>query len=493
MLVTCQQLSEAEARLFSGGVSAEPYMDEAGRQCAEAIRQFSPEPGKASVFCGKGNNGGDALVVARHLKTWGWQIELHFVQSPDERSPLSRKKLIEFDALEDLPRGAGRGHHILVDGLLGISAKGNLRGQVLEAANEINRLRSDELASCFAIDIPTGLNGDTGIACEGAVHADFTLSITAAKQGFAADEAINHVGRLVEIRLDIPVDDGDTRARFLFPSNLRPRLKRRPFSTHKGEAGRVAIIAGSKGFSGAAILTALGASRSGAGLVTLYVPDEIYEIVATQCPPEVMVAPQNSFEASRYRHADVIAIGPGIGTQHSRKKGTAILELMRGHPAPMVIDADALTLLAKSPEALAHLPPNRLLTPHPGEMARLSEASGSRVQVTRKLADEWGVTLLHKGSRTAIATPGEPVELNTSGTPGMASGGIGDVLTGVCASLIGQGYSIHDAASLGSWLIGRAAECALLRERIAAESLNATLVAQSLGQALRELQTPGSY
>lgn len=492
MLVTCQQLSEAEAKLFSSGVSAEPYMDEAGRQCAEAIRQFFPEPGKASVFCGKGNNGGDALVVARHLKTWGWQIELHFIQSPDERSPLSRKKLTEFDALEDLPPGAGGVHHVLVDGLLGIGAKGNLRGQMREAADEINRLRSDEFASCFAIDIPTGLNGDTGIACEGAVHADFTLSITATKQGFAADEAINHVGRLVEIRLDIPIDEGDTSARFLFPSNLRPRLKRRPFSMHKGEAGRVAIIAGSKGFSGAAILTALGASRSGAGLVTLYVPDEIYEIVASKCPPEVMVARRTGFEATHYSSADVIAIGPGIGTEHSRKKGAALLELMTEHTAPMVIDADALTLLAKSPKALTQLPPNRLLTPHPGEMARLTNKSGYRVQVTRKLADQWGVTLLHKGSRTAIATPGEPVELNTSGTPGMASGGMGDVLTGVCASLIGQGYSTHDAACLGSWLTGRAAECAIIRGRIAAESLNAMLVAKCLGQALRELQTPGS-
>ena len=493
MLVTCQQISEAEARLFSGGVSAEPYMDEAGRQCAEAIRQFFPEPGRASVFCGKGTNGGDALVVARHLKTWGWQVELHFIQSPDKRSPLSQKKLAEFDALPDVPPGPDGVDHIIVDGLLGIGAAGDLRGPMREAADEINRLRAGEFATCFAIDIPTGLNGDTGVTYEGAVHADFTLSITAAKQGFAADEALNYVGRLVEIRLDIPIEDADTSARFLFPSNLRPRLKRRSFAMHKGEAGRVAIIAGSKGFSGAAILTALGASRSGAGLVTLYVPDAIYPIVATQCPPEVMVTRRSGFDTGNLDRADVIAIGPGTGTDHSRKQCEAIYAMMTHHPAPVVIDADALSLLAKSPKTLASLPPNRLLTPHPGEMARLSNESGNRVQVTRKLADEWGVTLLHKGARTAIATPGEPVELNTSGTPGMASGGMGDVLTGVSASLIAQGYSTHDAACLGSWLIGRAAECAMIREKIAAESLNATQIANHLGHALRQLQTAGSY
>lgn len=493
MLVTCQQISEAEAQLFSSGVSAEPYMDEAGRQCAEAIRQFFPEPGRASVFCGKGNNGGDALVVARHLKTWGWQVELHFIQSPDQRSPLSQKKLAEFDALDDLPSGPDGVSHLIVDGLLGIGATGDLRGPMREAADEINRLRDEEFATCFAIDIPTGLNGDTGVACEGAVQADFTLSITAAKQGFAADEAINFVGRLVEIQLDIPIEDADTSTRFLFPSNLRPRLKRRNFSMHKGEAGRVAIIAGSKGFSGAAILTALGASRSGAGLVTLYVPDEIYQIVATQCPPEVMVARRSGFDAAKIDRADAIAIGPGIGTNHNRRKCEALYDMMTQHPASLVIDADALTLLAKSPKTLTQLPPNRLLTPHPGELARLTDENGCRVQVTQKLADEWGVTLLHKGSRTAIATPGEAVELNTSGTSGMASGGMGDVLTGVCASLIAQSYSTHDAACLGSWLIGRAAECSIIREEIAAESLSARLVAEHLGQALRQLQTPGSY
>ncbi|MDA7922165.1 NAD(P)H-hydrate dehydratase [Verrucomicrobiales bacterium] len=493
MLVTCQQMAEAEERLFSSGVSAEPYMDEAGRQCAEAIRQFFPELGRASVFCGKGNNGGDALVVARHLETWGWQVALHFIQSPDQRSPLSQKKLAEFDALDDQLPGHDGMPHVIIDGLLGIGASGDIRGAMREATDEINRLRNDEFATCFAIDIPTGLNADTGVAYEGAVRADFTLSITAAKRGFAADEAIGYVGRIVEIQLDIPIDEFDASIRFLFPSHLRPKLKRRNFYLHKGDAGRVAIIAGSKGFSGAAILTALGASRSGAGLVTVYVPDDIYPIVATKCPPEVMVARRSGIGAEKIDRADAIAIGPGIGTLHSRKKCEALYDLMVNEPAPIVIDADALTLLAKSPATLAQLPAHRLLTPHPGEMARLTNESGYRVQMTRKLADEWGVTLLHKGSRTAIASPGKPVELNAAGTPGMASGGMGDVLTGVCASLIAQGYSLHDAACLGSWLIGRAAECAIIEKNIAAESLNATQVAEHIGEAIKQLQTPGSY
>ena len=221
-------------------------------------------------------------------------------------------------------------------------------------------------------------------------------------------------------------------------------------------------------------------------------PDDIYQIVATKCPPEVMVARRHSFNSAQFAKADVIAIGPGIGTNQSRKRCDSIYELITSHPTPLVIDADALTLLAKSPQTLSQLPANRLLTPHPGELARLTKESGNRIELTRKLADDWGITLLHKGSRTAIATPGGSVELNTSGTPGMASGGMGDVLTGVSASLIAQGYTIHDAACLGSWLIGRAAECAVIGGKIAAESLSAALMAEHLGEALKELQTPGS-
>jgi NAD(P)H-hydrate epimerase len=161
------------------------------------------------------------------------------------------------------------------------------------------------------------------------------------------------------------------------------------------------------------------------------------------------------------------------------------------HPKPVVVDADGLNAAAIDSRSFSELPANRLLTPHPGELKRLTEQTADRVSITRKLADEWGVTLLHKGSRTAIATPGHPVELNTTGHSGMASGGMGDVLTGVCASLIGQGISTHDAASLGSWLIGRAAEIARDKNQIAASSVTATLMAKHLGSAMRDLESGG--
>ncbi|MEM9017750.1 MAG: NAD(P)H-hydrate epimerase, partial [Verrucomicrobiota bacterium] len=200
MLVTCREMSRAEEALFSTGVSAEPYMDEAGRQCAEAIRQFRPTPGRAEIFCGKGNNGGDALVVARWLKRWGWSVEVHWCGGEKSLSPLGEKKRAEFEAepMLDLPASRRSNRLIVVDGLLGIGASGDLRGEINAFAERINHLREAAFATCFAIDIPTGLNADTGEPYRGAVKADVTLSITAPKLGFAADRSVNFVGRLVE-------------------------------------------------------------------------------------------------------------------------------------------------------------------------------------------------------------------------------------------------------------------------------------------------------
>lgn len=484
MLVTCQQMFDAEAQLFSAGISAESYMDEAGRCCALEIRRFFPSPGSAEIFCGKGNNGGDALVIARWLKSWGWRTSLHFSHGRDNVSELARIKLEQYR--NEPGRDSVTSNQVIcVDGLLGIGAVGDLRGGVREQADRINQLRNETWATCFAVDTPSGLNADTGEVCEGAVIADVTLTITCAKTGFASDHAINHVGRIALIPLDIPVNECATEVNLLFPTNLLPRLKRRDFDTHKGAVGKVAVIAGSRGLTGAASLTASGASAIGAGLVTALVSEEAYEVIAAQAPTEIMVRPGRSRKTIDQLNPDVIAIGPGLGDEVPAE----LIELMLNHPAPMVIDADALNALAKHQIDPTELPPNRVLTPHPGELARLTEKDDDRVSLTRQLADKWGVTLLHKGARSAIATPGSPVELNTTGHPGMASGGMGDVLTGMCAGLIGQGVSQHDAACLGSWLLGRGAELATMCDKRANESVTAHSVASHLGIALRELQT----
>lgn len=491
MLVTCSAMAGAEREFFADR-DPEPWMDEAGRLCAAAILDLVPEPANAALYCGKGNNGGDALVVGRWLKRSGWEVELNLSDGPDGLSPLARKKLAEFEAEEDLHDVSPGGARplVLIDGLVGIGAKGGLRGGVRELAAALNVRRAREFATVFAIDLPSGFDADTGLAGPDAVIADNTLTITAAKTGFAMDGAERHVGRLVEIPLDIPVTGGDETRRFLFPSNLRPRLPRRGFDLHKGGAGRVVITAGSPGYTGAAVLSALGASRGGAGLVTLCVPEEIHPIVATKAPPEVMVRSFRSFEEVAGLPADCHAVGPGLGLDPDDSLGPFLASV----EVPVVVDADALNYLSRNPSLLTSLPPNRLLTPHPGEMARLAPGAhpAARSELARTFADHNNLTLLLKGARTLVASPGRPLEFNTTGHPGMASGGMGDVLTGLCAALVAQGQDLHDAACTGSWLLGRAAELARRDLRLAAESISAVMVAEHLGSALRALQTPGA-
>lgn len=500
MLLSTQQLKEAEKKAFSNGVSPEALMEKAGRQCVAEIQRFFSKPSKVLLFCGKGNNAGDALVIGRELRKRGWRVEAEYVCSASEMSDLGQKKRKEFEATEQAADEMQKGPLLLVDGLLGIGATGPLRGAFLEAVQRINKLRQADHAFCFSIDIPTGLNADTGEVVSESVCADWTLSIARPKKGFLKDSAQQYLGRLVEISLSqlemyfpTPVQGADSGeeadCRFIFPSNLKERLPaRRSFEFHKVNAGRVLIIAGSKGFTGAARLAAEGALKSGAGLVTLCVPSSVYEIVASAAPAEVMVRPFDKLEECVSVSHDVLGVGPGMG----REFDAQIVELILKHEKPMVVDADALNALALTNADLSKLPKNRLLTPHPGEFARLADYRGERCDVAKKAVQDWGVSLLLKGSRSVVASVDEKssklrLELNTTGHPGMASGGMGDVLTGLCSGLIAQGVSLHDSACLGSWLLGRSAEIVWESSASSQESVVASNVADALGRAVAEL------
>lgn len=479
MIVTCQQMRDAESRFFAAGGCAEPLMDEAGKGCAGAIREFFPRPGQAVLFCGSGNNGGDALVAGAWLRKWGWKVGLRLSHSPAEMSPLARKKLRELEGIPDGPCPGPGGTMVLVDGLLGIGSRGAIRGKLRPLADEMNRLRLERRAITFAIDIPSGLDGDTGEPYEGAVAADYTLSICAPKRGIIQDRAINHSGRIFPIPLpQLHLEEGDPSIELLTPDHLRNLLPRRLFDTHKGKAGRVAIIAGSRGLTGAAVLSALGALHGGSGLITLLVPEEIYPIVASRAPAEVMVRPRRG-DPLDGASPDAMAIGPGLGPEVDE---SLLAWMLESSPIPMALDADALNWIAARPGAIGKLAGQpRILTPHPGELRRLTgESCEDRLSFTRRWAEQWDLTLLHKGARTVIATSGKKTGINSTGTPAMASGGMGDVLTGLVAALLAQGLCPHDAGCLGSWLLGRAAEKAE-----AAGAVTASRVAAELGPLIR--------
>ena len=482
-------MREAEEAAFARGIEVEALMDEAGAGVARAVQNFFPHPGTCFVYAGKGHNGGDALVAAEHLKRAGWKIDIHLAFPENECSELTRKKLLTLRAApKNLPAiERHRSPDIILDGLLGLGANRLLREPVRAAAREINQLRHAHNAFVFAVDLPTGLDADSGeVDPEDCIIADFTIAIGFAKHGLIADPALDFVGRIDVVPLvDLVPDLTSPKELAATAHSLSPLLPRRKFSAYKNQFGRIGIVAGSKGFAGAALMTASGALRAGAGLVEVFVPEEIYSIVASASPVEAMVKPVRSYRKLLEEKIDFWALGPGLGKSHAPE----ILDLVKDAEQPMVVDADGLNILADKIDTLGHSRGPRLLTPHPGEMERLFEVGKmSRADVAKNFCEQFPVTLLFKGSRSIVAERGRPVSFNTTGNPGMATGGMGDILTGVCAGLLGQRLSMYDAARLGAWVCGRAAEMSIFTSNASEESLLPSDVLDHLGAAFNELR-----
>jgi len=486
-VATSAQMRDAEHAAFAHGVSAEVLMNQAGAGIAQAVQQFFPRPGYCLVFSGKGNNGGDALVAAARLKRAGWHTDVHLSFPELQCSDLLRKKITDFRDTPPLVDGVSAvipTATIILDGLLGLGSKPPLRDPILAACREINRLRQERGAYVFAVDQPTGLDGDSGETDRDCVVADFTVTIAATKRGLVADNATNFVGRLEVLPLsDLPLEPADETV--ACTASLQGLLPRRPFDAHKNQFGRVGIVAGSRGFAGAATMCAWGALRAGAGLVEIFVPENIYEIVAAAAPFESMVKPVKSYRGLIEEKIDAWGIGPGLG----RDNAPDIIELIQHAENPMVVDADALNIVSTNVSILKNCRGPRLLTPHPGEMKRLADIQKiSRTELAKKFTSEFPITLLLKGSRTIVAEKGKFISYNTTGNPGMATGGMGDVLTGVCAALLAQNLPPFDAARLGAWACGRAAEISIFNKGESQQSLLPRDVLTNLGHALGELQ-----
>jgi len=494
-ILTSAQMRAAEEAAFASGVEVEALMDKAGAGVARAITRFFPQPGKCVVYAGKGHNAGDALVAAECLRRCGWKIEIRLAFKEGDCSELMRKKL---ESLRQTPESRHRHlagdpcvgsacHAIILDGLLGLGAKPPLREPVRTACRDLNQLRRGKNAYVFAVDLPTGIDGDSGKTDRDGVVADFTVTIGFAKPGLVADGALNFVGRLEVAPLDElrPPERNGSEIVACAPA-LCELLRRRKYDAYKNQFGRIGIVAGSKGFTGAAVMCSLGALRAGAGLVEVFVPEEIYEIVAAAAPPEAMVKPIKSYRSLLKEKIDVWALGPGLG----KSRADEILELIEKAKQPIVVDADGLNILSGKVSTLKRCKGERLLTPHPGEMKRLFDnKKETRAKTATKFCRRFPVTLLLKGSRTIVAEHDHPLSYNTTGNPGMATGGMGDILTGVSAGLVGQGLSLYDAARLGAWVCGRAAEMSIFDGHASEESLLPRDVLDRLGDALNELHS----
>ena len=514
----------AEQAAFANGVQVEALMNKAGAGVAQAVTRFFQKPGRCIVFAGKGHNAGDAFFAAQCLEQHGWKIEVRLAFKEADCSDLMRKKLADLcrrppeilgavpsktantglgAALVELSPGitgqTGTTQNtiaieacsgiaaplVILDGLLGVGARPPLREPIRAACRAINQLRTTNGACVFAVDLPTGLDTDSGKTDRDCVVADFTITIGYAKPGLVADGALNYVGRIEVVPLDeLRPPEAKPKEIIASPAAFRGLLPRRKYNSYKNQFGRIGVVAGSKGFVGAALMASQGALRAGAGLVEVFVPEEIYEIVASAAFMEAMVKPVASYRHLLKEKADVWAVGPGL----CKSRAAEILELVEKVKQPMVLDADGLNIVSEKTSMLRHCKGKRLLTPHPGEMKRLFITDKeSRVKTATKFCDRFPVTLLLKGSRTIVAERGQPLSYNTTGNPGMATGGMGDVLTGVCAGLLGQGLSLYDAARIGAWLCGRASEIAIFNGNQTEQSLLPRDVLNHLGDAFKEL------
>ena len=486
-------------------------MENAGMACADAISDsFGSGEGKSAlIVAGKGNNGGDGFVISRLLAQRGWQAPVLLIASPGEVSGDAAANLSRLEpgvvtcAPQGLARHAGlfQGAHLIVDALLGTGVKSEVTGVYGEAIDLINAADVPVLA----VDIPSGVDAGTGRVLGRAVKAELTVSFALAKLGNVLYPGAEMCGRLLVAEIGMPgvvVAEADG-CEFVDLARAKELFRPRPVAAHKGKSGHCLIVAGSTGKSGAAAMAANSAVRAGAGLVTLVVPAGLNAVLEAKTT-EAMTVPAGRSGAGFLRAGDlegllkaaegknVVALGPGLGGAAS----TVYLlhSLVASLPGPLVLDADGLNAVAAAPELLlARRGRVTVLTPHPGEMARLIGASVAQVEAdrigcARDFAGRFQVHLILKGARSVIAAPDGSVAINGSGNPGMATGGMGDVLTGVVAALVGQGYAPFDACRLGAFAHGYAAD--LLVERKGSQGMNATDVQEMLPQALSRLSRP---
>jgi ADP-dependent NAD(P)H-hydrate dehydratase / NAD(P)H-hydrate epimerase len=497
--VTTQQIREIDQRTIATGTSGEELMERAGYAVARATIQFLKREDSRSVllFAGKGNNGGDAIVAARHLAGAGCYPTLVLLCRRNELqgdSLLHFQKLVSAIRVFELPTldelsgiVAEMEPAVVVDGLLGTGLKGEVREPYATAIKVINGLH----LPVVAIDIPSGLDSDTGEMVGVCVRADLTVTMALPKIGLLKPAAADFVGGIEVADIGIPrelVEEIQTDVELLTDQDVMPLLPSRRRSANKGDFGHLLVIAGSAGYTGAPVMVAHAAARAGAGLVTLAVPRGIYPIVAAQCPPEVM--PQSmDFEQlnpNYFARFDAVAIGPGLGQQAETQK--MVWKVVSGCPLPMVVDADALNTMAQGVAALKKLQKPLILTPHPGEMARLVGKTAKEVQadrwgVAQSFAREYGVVMVLKGAGTVITNKSGELWINSTGNPGMAKGGMGDALTGIIGAFLAQGMAGFDAARAGVFIHGLAGD--LANEKFGAQAMLTTDLIEQLGAAFQ--------
>jgi hydroxyethylthiazole kinase-like uncharacterized protein yjeF len=475
------EAAELDARTQARGITADALMEDAGREVADAaLRLLGGAYGRrALVVSGKGNNGGDGLVAARHLDRAGVRTTVLLLEEGVREPSATNLRRLETTGVRRRPFSAGTIEReleragVAVDAIFGTGFRGVPEGASAEA------LRALEASGVpvVAVDIPSGVNGTTGAVDGEAVHADITVTFGAPKLGLVLYPGAAHAG-VVEVEpIGFPEDLVRSDVLLVEREDAAALLPRREPDTHKRAAGYAVVVGGSRRMTGAVALAGRAAYRAGAGLVAIAVPERILPVVEGAVREAVFVDLPETDAGSIANgsdrldevlaQADALALGPGMTTDPATSEW--IRGVVRASEVPVVLDADGLNAFAGRADELADRKADLVLTPHAGEFARLASVTATdlqsdRVRQVRGLAARASATVLLKGSRTLIATPDGLVRINPTGGPALATGGTGDVLTGMIAGLVARGLEVADAATVAAFAHGIAG-------RIAAEDL----------------------
>ncbi len=470
----------------------------AARLAGWYVRHYHTDQ-KVVIFAGPGNNGGDALAMARMLAERQFRVECFLLSfgklSKDcainkdrlvKQAKVNLREIGEGDPLPEIAR-----HDVIVDGIFGSGLTRKVAGFPGKVIRHIN----ENSSTVVAIDIPSGLFGEDNSANDykRVIQADFTLTFQFPFLSFFFDTNNPYVGnwRVHDIQLHPEaINSMETPYRTLEADDIKNVLPIRDRFSHKGTFGHALIISGCYGMMGAALLAGESCLRGGAGLVTLHVPRFGYGIVQTAFPEAIVSLDQSDIlfsEAPDLEPFSAIGVGPGLGCKPNTGKG--VKQLLESAKVPLVIDADALNIISQHPDWLKFVPEGSILTPHPKEFDRMAGESDNSYQrhlMQREFAKEFRVFVVLKGTYTGIATPGGEYWLNTTGNPGMATGGSGDVLTGLITGLLAQGLQPLDAAKAGVYLHGLAGDLAV--QESSEEAVIAGDIMRKLGKAFREVR-----
>jgi NAD(P)H-hydrate epimerase len=517
-IVNVEQMREIERLAADEGFPSEVLMENAGLAVAREIeREMGNVRGrKILILIGPGNNGGDGLVTARHLHNWGAEVHLYICgreKRPDPNFELIQQRDIALTrAAEDADLAfldnLLSSTEVVVDALFGIGKVRPLEGifkQVLTRIKEAKEKYPN--LTIIALDIPSGLNPDGGSIDPACLPADITVTLGYPKLGLFNFPGMEKVGKLIISDIGIPPTIvPDTHVELITSRWVSSVLPRRPSGANKGTFGKVLVVGGSINYIGALYLACTGAIRVGAGLVTLATARSLQSILASkltevtyiplpESEPGVISTEASRFISEQFRNYDVLLLGCGLG-QNLTTVGfvKSILPLLSANEVNLILDADALNILAGIPEWWQELTGNAILTPHPGEMSRLTgspipEIQSQRLEIARKMSICWHKTVVLKGAHTVVASPSGGEMVSGAANPALASAGTGDVLAGVIAGLLAQGLSLFGAAACGVYLHTTAGE--MVRGKLGDSGAIASDLLPALPLAIKGLKSAG--